>query len=295
MTEPMAKTAKIKEPGQGCLYLVATPIGNLEDITLRALRVLKEADVIACEDTRQTMKLLAHFEIRKRLVSYHEHNEMTRAAEIVIDLEQGAKVALVSDAGTPVVSDPGHHLVSLCLRHGIQVVPVPGASAFVAALAASGMPIEEFAFIGFLPSRPTERRKALRELAEERRTIVLYEAPHRLLDTLEDALELLGNRPAVVAREVTKLYEEFKRGRIETMLEDLRKKPPRGEITVLIGPPDEGAERLEGGSNLPLARRVEEISLERGVDTKSALKLAARERGLTRREAYKQLLITRDE
>ena len=171
-------------------------------------------------------------------MSYHEHNEITRAAEIVIDLEQGAKVALVSDAGTPVVSDPGHRLVSLCLRHGIQVVPVPGASAFVAALAASGMPIEEFTFIGFLPSRPTERRKALRALAAESRTVVLYEAPHRLLDTLEDALEILGNRPAVVAREVTKLYEEFLRGRIEMVLEDVRKKTPRGEITVLIGPPD---------------------------------------------------------
>ena len=296
----MAKTAKIDEPGAGCLYLVATPIGNLEDITLRALRVLKEADLIACEDTRQTMKLLAHFDIQKRLASYHEHNEITRAAEIVIDLEQGAKVALVSDAGTPVVSDPGHHLVSLCLRHGIRVVPVPGASAFVAALAASGMPIDEFAFIGFLPSKPIERRKVLRELAGEQRTLVLYEAPHRLLDTLEDALEILGNRAAVVAREVTKLYEEFMRGRIETLLETLRKKAPRGEITLLIAPPDEAASHVEGGvgnsaAAVPLARRVEEIALERGVDTKSALKVAARERGLTRREAYKQLLITRDE
>jgi len=295
----MARTPKADEPGAGCLYLVATPIGNLEDITLRALRVLKEADVIACEDTRETMKLLAHFDIKKRLVSYHEHNEMTRAAEIVIDLEQGAKVALVSDAGTPVVSDPGHHLVSLCLRHGIRVVPVPGASAFVAALAASGMPIEEFAFIGFLPSKQSERRKALRDLAEEQRTLVLYEAPHRLVDTLEDALEILGNRPAVVAREVTKLYEEFMRGTIEQLLEDLRKKAPRGEITLLIGPPDETAARTNGAgdaaSAVPLAQRVEEISLERGVDTKAALKLAARERGLTRREAYKQLLITRDE
>ncbi len=295
----MAKTTKIEGPGAGCLYLVATPIGNLEDITLRALRVLKEADLIACEDTRETMKLLAHFDIQKRLVSYHEHNEITRAAEIVIELEQGARVALVSDAGTPVVSDPGHHLVSLCLRHGIQVVPVPGASAFVAALAASGMPIEEFAFIGFLPSKQTERRKSLRELSGEQRTLVLYEAPHRLLDTLEDALEILGNRQVVVAREVTKLYEEFMRGRIETLLEDLRKKAPRGEITLLIAPPDEEASHLDAAGNsasaVPLARRVEEIALERGVDTKSALKVAARERGLTRREAYKQLLITRDE
>jgi 16S rRNA (cytidine1402-2'-O)-methyltransferase len=296
----MAKTTKADDSGAGCLYLVATPIGNLEDITLRALRVLKEADLIACEDTRETMKLLTHFDIQKRLVSYHEHNEITRAAEIVIELEQGAKVALVSDAGTPVVSDPGHHLVSLCLRHGIRVVPVPGASAFVAALAASGMPIEEFAFIGFLPSKPTERRKTLRELVGEQRTLVLYEAPHRLIDALEDALEILGNRAVVVAREVTKLYEEFMRGRIETVLENLRKKAPRGEITLLIAPPDEEASRAEDGagdsaSAVPLARRVEEIALERGVDTKSALKVAARERGLTRREAYKQLLITRDE
>jgi 16S rRNA (cytidine1402-2'-O)-methyltransferase len=296
----MAKTTKADDSGAGCLYLVATPIGNLEDITLRALRVLKEADLIACEDTRETMKLLTHFDIQKRLVSYHEHNEITRAAEIVIDLEQGAKVALVSDAGTPVVSDPGHHLVSLCLRHGIRVVPVPGASAFVAALAASGMPIEEFAFVGFLPSKPTERRKSLRELAGEQRTLVLYEAPHRLIDALEDTLEILGNRAVVVAREVTKLYEEFMRGRVETVLENLRKKAPRGEITLLIAPPDEEASRAEDGtgdsaSAVPLARRVEEIALERGVDTKSALKVAARERGLTRREAYKQLLITRDE
>src|SRR6201987_2721218 len=176
----MAKTTKIDERGAGCLYLVATPIGNLEDIPLRALRILKEVDLIACEDTRETMKLLTHFDIQKRLVRYQKHNEITRAAEIVIELEQGAKVALVSDAGTPVVSDPGHHLVSLCLRHGIQVVPVPGASAFVAALAASGVPIEGVAFIGFLPSKQSERRKSLRELESEQRTLVLYEAPHRL-------------------------------------------------------------------------------------------------------------------
>jgi 16S rRNA (cytidine1402-2'-O)-methyltransferase len=290
---------KANEAGAGCLYVVATPIGNLEDITLRAIRVLREADLVACEDTRQTMKLLAHLDIRKRLVSYHEHNEITRAPEIVIELEQGAKVALVSDAGTPAISDPGHRLVSLCLRHGIRVVPVPGASAFVAALAASGMAIDEFVFIGFLPSRAAERRKGLRELASERRTLALYEAPHRLLETLEDALELLGNRPAVIAREVTKVFEEFLRGHLEDLLARVRKKPPRGEITLLIGPPDghpmQAASGTNGAAKVPLARRVEEIMFEQRVDTKAALKLAARERGLTRREAYKQLLITRDE
>lgn len=288
---------KAAEEAGGCLYVIATPIGNLEDISLRALRLLKEADIIACEDTRETMKLLTHFDIQKRVVSYHEHNEITRAPEIVIDLEQGAKVALVSDAGTPAISDPGHRLVSLCVRHGIKVVPVPGASAFVAALAASGMAVEEFSFIGFLPSRQAERRKSLRALAAEPRTLALYEAPHRLLDTLEDALEILGNRPAVIAREVTKMYEEFLRGHLEQLLAEVRKKAPRGEITLLIGPPDGEAVHPATGASaaVPLARRVEEIMKEHSVDRKSALKAAARERGLTRREAYKQLLVTRDE
>jgi 16S rRNA (cytidine1402-2'-O)-methyltransferase len=294
----MAAKTKPDEASAGCLYIVATPIGNLEDITLRALRVLREADVIACEDTRQTMKLLTHFDISKRLVSYHEHNEITRAPEIVIELEQGAKVALVSDAGTPAISDPGFRLVSLCLRHGIAVVPVPGASAFVAALAASGMPIDEFTFAGFLPSRQTARRKALRAMAKEPRTVALYEAPHRLLDALEDALEILGNRPAVIAREVTKAFEEFQRGHLEDLVAAVRKKPPRGEITLLIGPADGHVVHPGGNGALavaPLSHRVEQIMKERGIDRKAALKVAARERGITRREAYKQLLVTRDE
>ena len=298
MAKRKARATAGSDVGAGCLYVVATPIGNLEDISMRALRILKEADVIACEDTRQTLKLLSHFDISKRLVSYHEHNEMTRAAEIVIELEQGAKVALVSDAGTPAISDPGHRLVSLCLRHGIRVVPVPGASAFVAALAASGMPIEQFAFIGFLPSRPTERRKELRALVNEPRTLALYEAPHRLLDTLEDALEILGNRPAVIAREVTKVYEEFQRGHLEDLIAAARKRAPRGEITLLVGPPDghePHAVSPEGSATgVPVAKRVEEIMRERGVDRKLALKQVARERGITRREAYKQLLVTRE-
>jgi 16S rRNA (cytidine1402-2'-O)-methyltransferase len=287
------------EKTQGRLYVVATPIGNLEDITLRALRVLKEADLIACEDTRQTLKLLSHFDIQKRLVSYHEHNEITRAPEIVIELEQGAKVALVSDAGTPAISDPGHRLVSLCLRHGIKVEPVPGPSAFVAALAASGMPVDEFTFVGFLPARQSARRKSLRALAAEPRTLALYEAPHRLSDTLEDALEILGNRPVVIAREVTKIYEEFLRGHLQEVLAEVRKKPARGEITLLIGAQDQqvsqAAASATAGNSEPLSHRVEEIMKAEGVDRKAALKQAARERGLTKREAYKQLLVTRDE
>ena len=295
----MAKAQESDNTGTGCLYVVATPIGNLEDITLRALRILKEADLIACEDTRQTLKLLSHFDIQKRLISYHEHNEITRAPEIVIELEQGAKVALVSDAGTPAISDPGYRLVSLCLRHGIRVEPLPGASAFVAVLAASGMPVEEFTFVGFLPSRQSGRRKTLRALASEPRTLALYEAPHRLSDTLEDALEILGNRPAVIAREVTKMHEEFLRGHLQELLAEMRKKPARGEITLLIGPED-GQPSQPGAPNnaaneAPLSHRVEEIMKAKGVDRKAALKQAARERGITRREAYKQLLVTRDE
>jgi len=294
----MTKATKI-DSTSGCLYVVATPIGNLEDITLRALRILREADLIACEDTRQTSKLLSHFDIQKRLVSYHEHNEITRAPEIVIELEQGAKVALVSDAGTPTISDPGSRLISLCLRHGIKVEPIPGASAFVTALAASGMPAEEFVFLGFLPSRQSARRKALRELAAESRLLVFYEAPHRITDALEDALEILGNRPAVIAREITKLHEEFLRGHLAELAGAVRKTPPRGEMTLLIGPPDghtqQAAHPESTRDAIPLSRRVEEIMKEKGNDRKAALKQAARERGITRREAYKQLLITREE
>jgi len=217
---------------RGTLYLVATPIGNLEDITLRALRILREVDLIACEDTRHTQKLLHHYEIRKALVSYHEHNERQRAPELVARLERGENVALVSDAGTPIVSDPGHRLVALAIESGIPVVPVPGASALLAALAASGFPTDEFLFVGFLPARAGERRRALERLAGEPRTLVFFEAPHRLRASLEAALGVLGDRRAVIARELTKVHEEFHRGALRELLESLPE--PRGEMTVLI-------------------------------------------------------------
>ncbi len=275
----------------GCLYLVATPIGNLEDITVRAIRVLKEADLIACEDTRQTQKLLQHYGIHKELISYHSHNELTRAPELVIELEKGSEVALVSDAGTPVVSDPGHRLVTLCLRHHIPVIPIPGPSAFVAALAASGLPTEEFLFVGFLPSRAGARRKTLDALKNEPRTIVLYEAPHRLVETLADAADVLGPRPAVVAREITKIHEEFLRGTLTELLDAARKRAPRGEITLLIGPGDDLPQTVD--ATLSLKQRVTQLEVESGLDRKAALKQAARERGLGKREAYKQLLLER--
>ncbi len=282
----------------GTLFLVATPIGNLEDITLRALRTLKEASCIACEDTRHTQKLLNHYGISKRLVSYHEHNELTRAAELVVELEQGASVALVSDAGMPAISDPGHHLVSLCRRHHIPVVPIPGASALVAALAASGISTESFLFLGFPPSRAGQRRRALGELKSSPHTLVFYEAPHRLVETLRDAQEVFGEREAVAAREVTKVHEEFLSGTLGQLCAAFEKKPPRGEITLLIsgaaGSASHGAAHPDGdGRKVSLAARVEAIARESGVDRKTALKFAARELGLTRREAYKQMLLGR--
>jgi len=286
-------TTDVQDDSQaGCLYLVATPIGNLEDVTLRALRVLKEVDLIACEDTRQTRKLLQHYGISKELISYHEHNELTRSPELVIQLEQGAQVALVSDAGTPLVSDPGHRLVTLCLRHHIPVVPIPGPSAFVAALAASGLRAEEFLFVGFLPSREAPRRKKLEALRSESRTLVLYEAPHRLEETLSDAAEILGTRPAVVAREVTKIHEEFLRGSLAELRDAARARTPRGEITLLIAPASEDEARQF--SDVPLKERVAQLEVEAGLDRKAALKQAARERGLGKREAYKQLLLEGD-
>jgi len=274
----------------GRLYLVATPIGNLEDITVRALRLLGEVDLIACEDTRHTAKLLRHYGIEKPTLSYHQHNEASRAGELVQRLEQGAQIILVTDAGTPVISDPGHRLVSLCLERQIPVIPIPGPSAVIAALAASGVPAGEFLFLGFLPSRPTARRKVLQNLAKESRTVVLYEAPHRLADTLSDALNCLGRRQAVLAREMTKIHEEFLRADLAELLVRVQQQPVRGEITILIGPPSPGDAKTQESCAVPLCERVEEMMRERQIDRKSALKLVARERGLTKRQAYKQLI-----
>jgi len=274
----------------GCLYLVGTPIGNLEDITLRALRILKEVDQIACEDTRHTQKLLTHYDIHKPLVSYHEHNELTRAPELVVALEQGAKIALVSDAGTPLISDPGHRFVTLCVRHHIPVVPIPGPSALLASLSASGLPSEEFLFVGFLPARSGERRRALEQLRIEDRTIILYEAPHRVSECVADAREVLGNRSACIAREVTKLHEEFRRGKLSELSTSLEERPARGEITLLIGPEAPADARAQANSTQSLADRVEELIRQAKLDRKEALKLAAKERGLTRRAAYDEII-----
>ncbi len=235
---PPADAARDSSKNTGpALYLVATPIGNLQDITLRALRVLKEVDVIACEDTRQTQKLLNHYGITTHTISYHEHNEMTRAPELVKELQEGASVALVTDAGMPGISDPGFRLISLAIRHHLPVVPIPGASAFLAALVASGLPTDSFRFSGFLPAKRGERRATLEAIKSSPRTQVFYEAPHRVVEALSDVVEVLGkDRHVVIAREVTKVHEEFLRGRAEEVLETLKaREAVKGEITLLIG------------------------------------------------------------
>jgi 16S rRNA (cytidine1402-2'-O)-methyltransferase len=271
------------------LYLVATPIGNLEDITLRALRVLKEVDLIACEDTRQTQKLLSHYGIQTRTVSYHEHNEMTKAAELVVDLEGGAKIALVTDAGMPGISDPGFRLITLAIRHHVPVVPIPGASAYLAALVASGLPTDSFRFSGFLPAKAGRRRELLESVRESPRTQVFYEAPHRLLETLEDVVDVMGvERHVVVAREVTKLHEEFLRGRAGKVLDELKKRGDvKGEITLLIAKPETHDLRART-STASIAQRVREVMCADSVDEKAALKKVAKERGIGKSEAYRE-------
>jgi 16S rRNA (cytidine1402-2'-O)-methyltransferase len=218
----------------GILYIVATPIGNLEDITLRALRVLKEVDVIAAEDTRHTQILLNHHGIRTPLTSYHEHNERTKAQELVARLEQGQDIALVSDAGTPAISDPGFRLVVAGIHAGVRIIPIPGASALTAILSASGLATDRFIFEGFLPAKKKQRRERLQTLRDETRTLVFYEAPHRLRDALDDVHELLGNRETVLAREVSKVHEEFLRGPLSELIRMLERQEIRGEVTLII-------------------------------------------------------------
>lgn len=276
------------ENKSGQLYLVSTPIGNLEDITLRAIRILKEVGAISCEDTRHTQKLLNHYGIKKRLVSYHEHNENSRAPELISELKNGTSIALVTDAGTPIVSDPGHRLVALCAENNIPVIPIPGASAALAALAGSGISAERVLFVGFLAARQGERRRALTELASNSATLVFFEAPHRIANMLSDAAEILGPRPAALARELTKLHEEFLRGTLNDLAKKLNSDPLKGEFTLVVGPPMEQDAAAPKG--LTLRQRVEQLISTESLDRKAALKQAAREFGIPRREAYKQLL-----
>ena len=269
------------------LYLVGTPIGNLEDMTLRAIRVLKQADVIACEDTRQTQKLLNHFGIETRATSYHEHNEASRAAELAEKLAQGGRVAVVSDAGMPGISYPGFRLVALAIESGVPVFPVPGPAAFLAALVASGLPTDSFSFRGFLSAKSVSRRRELEKIADSSSTEIFYEAPHRIKETLADVVEVLGpERPVVIARELTKIHEEFLRGAAGEVAQTLNARGDvKGEITLLIGKAPEGATAPRGVS---VRERVEQIVREEKVDEKAALKKVAKERGISKSEAYRE-------
>jgi 16S rRNA (cytidine1402-2'-O)-methyltransferase len=274
------------EPLAPGLYLVATPIGNLEDITLRALRILGSVDRIACEDTRQTQKLLNHFEIRVPTVSYHMHNEAPRAEELVAELKQGARIAIVSDAGTPGIADPGGQIAAAAIAAGIPVFPVPGANAAISALIASGLATDRFTFHGFLPSKPGQRKTALEELPRDNATHIFYEAPHRIADTLADLEAVFGAaQHAVVARELTKLHEEFLRGPVSELRAQLVARAViRGEIVLLFSPAAQSAAAQKSS----VAAEVASLIQTEGLTEKDALKRVARERGIGKSEAYRE-------
>ncbi len=265
--------------------MVATPIGNLADLSFRAVEVLRAVGWIACEDTRQTRKLLAHYGIEARTVSYHEHNEAERSQELLARLEQGESVALVSDAGTPLVSDPGFRLVRKAAEAGIRITPVPGPSAVMAALSAAGLETDSFYFGGFLPRKPGERRRLLEQLSHLDTTLVFYEAPHRILETLEDVESAMGGRPVAVARELTKIHEEFLRGTPAAVRQELQGRGAvRGEITLLIG---KGAARSGGGAAPEdIAGQLQRLEQE-GMSRMQAVKEIARRLRLPKREVYR--------
>lgn len=283
-------------PDKGLLYLCATPIGNLEDMSRRVLRVLGEVDLVAAEDTRHTLKLFSHFDIHTPLTSYHEHNKKSKGEQLLQQLLEGKNIALVSDAGLPGVSDPGEELVALAVDAGVAVVPLPGPSAALTALVASGLPTGRFVFEGFLPARGKQRRQRLEELKGEKRTIILYESPHRIKATLTELAAVLGERRGAVARELTKKYEEIRRGTLSELLEWCRANNPRGEYTLVLEGAGEEAPSAE--SSPPDAGQVVELVLEleaRGVARNEAIKKAARQSGINRRELYDLIARLKDE
>jgi len=297
----MRETDSAMAPGEESplapgLYLVATPIGNLGDITLRALDVLRRADRIACEDTRQTQKLLNHFQIDVPTISCHEHNELARATELVAEIGSGKRIALVSDAGTPAISDPGSRLVQAAIEAGVPVIPIPGANAALSALVASGLPAAEFAFLGFLPEKSGARRTRIEELAAESegmagRTLIFYEAPHRIAETLADFEAVWGpGLRIVLARELTKVHEEFLRGTVAEVRKELGLRDRiRGEITLLVEPPGKSAGSGTQAATEKLADRLARLQSETGIDEKEALKRLARETGQSKSELYREL------
>jgi 16S rRNA (cytidine1402-2'-O)-methyltransferase len=279
----------------GTLYIVGTPIGNLEDITQRALRVLREAAVVAAEDTRQTRKLLSHFDIHTPMVSYHEHNQRAAGPALIERVQAGDDVALVTDAGMPAISDPGEDLVRLAIEAGVKVVPVPGPTAFTTALVVSGLSTERFSFEGFLPHKKKERQAALQRLKSETRTWILYEAPHRLLETLEELHESLGERRLAAARELTKLYEEVLRGTPAELMAHFKQHQPRGEFVLVVeGAPARTEGPVEEATPGSLASAVAALEAE-GIDRKAAMKEVAVRFGLSKRDVYQALLDLKEE
>ncbi len=270
----------------GTLYIVATPIGNLEDMTLRAIRVLKEADLIAAEDTRHTRHLLDRYQIDTQLTSYHDHNKEEKAPVLVARLLEGKSVALVSDAGTPGISDPGYFLISLAIDQKIPVVPIPGATAAIAALSISGMPTDRFIFEGFLPAKHKARLKRLQDLAQEERTLIFYEAPHKIINTIEDLLSVLGDRHAVITRELTKIHEETVRGALSGLLKRLNEGSIKGEFTVIV----HGASAEPLKQDIDTGEYLKNLMLHRGLSKKEAIAAAAEELGLPKKEVYKESL-----
>lgn len=277
---------------KGMLYLVATPIGNLEDITLRALRVLKEVDLVAAEDTRQTLKLLNHFEIKKPLVSYYEHNKVEKGNQLIRQMLEGRNIALVSDAGTPGISDPGEDLVRLAVKNDIEVTAVPGPVAAITGLITSGMATGRFVFEGFLPMNKRVRKEHLNSLINETRTVIFYEAPHKLIYTLKDLYGVMGNRQIVLARELTKRFEEKLRLTLEEAIQKYTEEPPKGEFVLIMeGASEEELKEQEHkkweGMSLP-----EHVGMymEQGMNKKEAMKKVAEDRGISKRDVYNSLL-----
>jgi len=274
------------DPKPGTLYIVGTPIGNLEDMTFRAVRILQAVDAIAAEDTRHTGKLLHHFQITTPQISYHEHNRITRTGELVERLQQGQAIALVSDAGMPGISDPGYELVKACVEAGLTVVPIPGCSAVVAALIASGLPSDRFVFEGFLPAKPKDRRAHLERLTSESRTLVFYEAPHRLRQTLQDLGVLGGDREIVLAREITKLHEEFWRGTIAEAIDHYRDREPMGEFTLVLA----GAELNPLLLSDDALKAELQTLINQGISRSEASRQLAQQTALPRRQIYQLAL-----
>ncbi|KRE67630.1 16S rRNA (cytidine(1402)-2'-O)-methyltransferase [Paenibacillus sp. Soil750] len=293
MSVTIQKSYREDASGVGTLYLVATPIGNLEDMTFRAIRTLKEVSMIAAEDTRQTRKLLTHFEVATRLVSYHEHNKQASGPELVRLLLEGQSIALVSDAGLPAISDPGYDLVRMAVDEGVPVVPIPGANAALSALIASGLPTERFAFVGFLPREKKDQTKLLEGLQHVQDTLLFYESPHRVEKTLLRMAEVWGaERRVCLARELTKRFEEFLRGTIAECLAHLEQYPPQGEYCIIAEGASDAAVQIAADGWWEAKSLGEHVAHyeERGIDRKDALKLVATDRGLSKRDVYNALL-----